>query len=244
MKITGNFALKPKNITVVLLAAGYGKRMRPLTEHTPKPLLKIGKHSLIEHHLIRLAKQGFKEIVINIAHLAEQFEPALGDGSNYGVNITYSDESKCGALETAGGLANAIPLINSDPFITVNADIWTDFDFRQLLEQPPQYAKLVMVSNPEHNPTGDFAMNPDEKLQEKSDGTSTALTYSGIAIYQKSVFKELPISKQALAPIFRQLIRKKHLDGLKLTGIWHDVGTPARLEEIQRNVDCKYNHHP
>lgn len=241
MSISGNSNLKPEDITVVLLAAGHGTRMRPLTNHTPKPLLKVGTRSLIEHHLVRLAAQGFKRIVINIAHMADQFEPALGDGSKYGLDIAYSNESESGALETAGGLVNAMPLIASDPFLTVNADIWTDFDLRELLVKSPLHARLVMVSNPKHNPTGDFELNADGLLCEKissnnSINNDSTLTYSGIAIYRKSVFKELSAGKQALAPIFRQLIKEKKLEGLKLAGKWQDIGTPERLNDLRLSV--------
>jgi len=151
-------SIRAENTTAVLLAAGHGKRMLPLTEQTPKPLLKIGEHALIEHHLFRLADLGFKNIVINIAYLADQISLALGDGSRYGLHIHYSDESASGALETAGGLKNALPLIKSDPFITVNADIWTDFDFTQLLLKSPESARLVMTENPPQHPDGDFVL--------------------------------------------------------------------------------------
>lgn len=226
--------------TVVLLAAGYGKRMRPLTDHTPKPLLKVGQHSLIEHHLFSLANQGFRKVVINIAHLAEQFKPALGGGENYGLSISYSDESASGPLETAGGLVNALPLITSDPFITVNADIWTDYQVKKLLQSPIECAKLVMVSNPDHNPDGDFALADNgmlvAKLTRANSTALNALTYSGMAIYHKSLFENLPAGKQALAPIFRELIQENRLEGTRLSGTWYDIGTPERLAELQQAV--------
>ncbi len=218
------------NTTVVLLAAGHGKRMLPLTKSTPKPLLTVGQHSLIEHHLKRISAQGFKHVVINIAHLAEQFPTALGDGQQYGLRIDYSDESQTGALETAGGLKNALTLIKSDPFITINADIWTDYDFSNLIKQPPQLAKLVMVDNPEHNPEGDFGLSDTGLLNNTAN---EKLTFSGIAIYHKTVFEKLEHGKQALAPIFHRLIDENALQGTKLMGEWQDIGTPERLEELR-----------
>lgn len=241
---------QPENITVVLLAAGRGKRMQPLTDHTPKPLLRVGKYSLIEHHLRRIAQQGFKHVVINIAHLASQIPQALGNGDQYGLSIQYSDESNGGALETAGGLKNAMPLIQSDPFIVINADIWTDFDNRHLLRSPLEYARLVMVDNPSHHSDGDFVLLDNGLLSdpciqarepaETDHKTQTApplprLTFSGIAIYRKRVFDSLSSGKQALAPIFRQLIAEGKLEGLKFSGEWRDIGTPERLEQLRAN---------
>lgn len=242
--------IEPNNTTVVLLAAGHGKRMMPLTENTPKPLLKVAGLSLIEHHIIKLARLGFINIVINVAYLADQIMSALGDGSAYGVNIRYSDESSSGALETAGGLKKALPIIQSDPFITVNADIWTDYDFTHLLDSPPALAKLVMVNNPEHNPDGDFSLGPTGTLLEPNqlannaqnislNNTSDAnktLTFSGIAIYRKAVIENLKEGKCPLAPVFKQLISQGKLDGVKHNGVWEDIGTPERLELLRDRV--------
>lgn len=226
----------PANTTVVLLAAGHGKRMLPLTQDTPKPLLKVGKHTLIEHHLYRLSSLGFRHVVINIAYLAQEFPNTLGDGRRYGLNIDYSDESQSGALETAGGLKKALPLIKSDLFITINADIWTDFDFTQLLNETPDYATLVMVENPAHNRDGDFTLNDHGALEYPDKATNNTLTYSGIALYQRTLIEQLDEGKHALAPIFRQLIQQQKLQGIKLTGVWHDIGTPERLQEIRKQV--------
>ena len=231
--------ITPEQVTVVLLAAGHGKRMRPLTTHTPKPLLKVGEHTLIEHHLMSISSQGFRNVVINIAHLAAQFEPVLGDGEKYGLHISYSDESDSGALETAGALVKALPLIKSDPFITINADIWTDYKVSQLLQDIPQYAKLVMVVNPEHNPKGDFELSDDGFLIDTPNESTlkplSKLTYSGMAIYRKHILANLGQGKQALAPIFRQLIAQRRLTGTKLIGEWRDIGTPERLEELRKD---------
>lgn len=219
------------NTTIVLLAAGHGKRMFPLTQHTPKPLLKVGKLTLIEHHLARISEMGFKHVVINTAYLAEQFPQTLGDGQRYGLNIEYSDESDTGALETAGGLKKALPLIRSDSFITINADIWTDYDFSQLLTTPVKQAKLVLVDNPKHNPKGDFHLHSDGTLSNKGNNM---LTFSGIATYQKNIFDHLDEGKQALAPVFRKLISQEKLEGIKHKGEWLDIGTPDRLQQLQQ----------
>ncbi len=224
----------PQNTTVVILAAGHGKRMLPLTAHTPKPLLKIGELTLIEHHLLRLAEYGFRDIVINVAYLAEMIIDHLGNGSKYGLNIRYSDESASGALETAGGLRNALPLIKSDSLITVNADIWTDFDFRLLLKDLPEFAKLVMYENPSHNLKGDFVLNDDGFLTiPQANTVNRSLTYSGIAIYQRKIIAELDQGKAALGPIFRKLISESKLQGQEFNGVWHDIGTPERLTELR-----------
>ena len=185
------------NITVVLLAAGRGIRMSPLTEKLPKPLLKVGDHSLIEHHLMRLKQQGFEKIVINLDYLGEQIHNCLGDGGQYGLCITYSDESDTGALETAGGLRHALPLIEGDRFIVANADIWTDYPFSNLADQPHDLAHLVMVDNPTHNQKGDFCFaakahsNEIGGLLVPSNSAQTSYTFSGIAAYHKRLFQHL-----------------------------------------------------
>jgi len=232
----------PENITAVLLAAGHGTRMLPLTANTPKPLLKVGNLSLIEHHITRLYKLGFRHIVINIAYLGEQIKQRIGDGDRYGVTIDYSDEQDTGALETAGGLKQAITLINSDPFIVINADIWTDFDFTTLLTPFPathqvtqtHLGRLVMVKNPEHNPEGDFALNSSGELSLESNSNHHKMTYSGIALYQKALFEQLPAGKKALGPVFKNLIKKQKLVGMEYQGAWLDIGTPERLAALNK----------
>ena len=231
--------ITPNNTTVLLLAAGHGKRMLPLTEATPKPLLKIGQFSLIEHHLIRLAGLGFKHVVINVAYLANQIIDTLGDGARYGLSIDFSDESSTGALETAGGIKKALAYIKSDPFITINADIWTDFDFTELLSANPEYATLVMVKNPPHNPSGDFVLDTDGALKNISqnddnvDKQQSAMTYSGIALYRQRFFDNIAETKSALGPLFRNYIAQQQLNGIVLDGQWFDIGTPDRLEHVR-----------
>lgn len=222
----------PTNTSVVLLAAGRGSRMRSLTETTPKPLLKVGPHTLIEHHLYRLQAQGFKQVVINLAYLGEQIRAHLGDGSRYGLRLSYSDESATGALETAGGLKQALPLIESDPFLVINSDIWTDFSFNSLLDPLEKSGRVVLVDNPEHNPLGDFGFEQNQ-LHEKSP---TKLTFSGIALYKKSLFSELGNGKHPLGPVLRSLIHNQNLEGIKYIGDWTDVGTPERLSELNKQV--------
>lgn len=226
-----NDSMKPINTSVVILSAGHGKRMLPLTKNTPKPLLKVGKLSLIEHHLLRLKDSGFENIIINIAYLGEQIRRKLGDGSRYGLSISYSDETDTGALETAGGLKAALPLISSDSFIVINADIWTDFDFSTLLKPLNSDARLVMVPNPEHNSNGDFGLSPNGKL---TNPAQSSYTFSGIAMYTKKLFTTLDSGKQALAPVFKSLITQDRLEGVLHTGLWMDIGTPERLNEINR----------
>ena len=222
-------AMTPETTSVVILSAGHGTRMLPLTKNTPKPLLKVGEKSLIEHHLTRLHKLGFSKIVINIAYLGEKIRSTLGDGSRYGLSIKYSDEANTGALETAGGLKAALPLIESDPFLVINADIWTDFNFDQLLTPLRTQARLVMVTNPPHNPAGDFSLSETGLLNDTKEAPTT---FSGIALYKKSLFNDLPAGKCALAPIFKSLIKQQLVEGIKYNGQWKDVGTPERLNEI------------
>jgi len=224
--------LTPQTTTVLILSAGHGTRMLPLTKNTPKPLLKIGDHALIEHHLIRLKQLGFHNIVINIAYLGQQIRAALGDGSDYGLSIEYSDEAETGALETAGGIKAALPLIQSNPFIVINADIWTDYDFNQLLSPLENMARLVMVQNPSHNPQGDFEISKSGAL---TNGVNNRHTFSGIAIYQKSMFERLERGKQALGPVFRSLIEHNKIEGQIYKGQWKDIGTPERLEKINQS---------
>jgi MurNAc alpha-1-phosphate uridylyltransferase len=223
----------PAATSVVLLAAGRGQRMRSLTEQTPKPLLKVAGISLIEHHLRSLESQGFRKIIVNLDYFGEQIIEQLGDGTQYGLSINYSDESRSGALETAGGLKKALPLINSDPFLVINSDIWVDCDFTKFLLPLTTLGRLVLVSNPSHNSSGDFALNQSGLLENCSQAR---LTFSGIALYRKSIFEGLIAGKQALAPIFRQLIAEQSLEGVRHHGAWTDVGTPERLQQLNQQL--------
>ena len=211
-----------------ILAAGRGERMRPLTDSIPKPLLMVGGEPLIVHTIRRLSAAGVSDLVINVSHLSDQIEASLGDGSQWGVRIDYSREKT--ALETAGGIINALPLLGDSSFILVNGDIWTDYDFSNLTKRPlaNSLAHLVMVSNPEHHPQGDFCLYHGRLVQEGGE----ALTYSGIGLYSPALFSDLPPGKRPLAPILRQAISGSQLSAEKFSGIWVDVGTPERLSEL------------
>lgn len=217
----------------MILAAGRGERLRPLTDETPKPLIKVAGKSLIEYHLENLAKAGFNEIVINTAWLAEKIHQQLGDGSRYGVNIQYSDEGE--ALETAGGIINALPLLDDEPFIVINGDIWCDFDFSALdistlqkLNEKIQ-CHLVLVKNPEHNQKGDFALQ-DCMIKNTGD---TMYTFSGIGIYNASFFIEQESGITPLAPIIRKKCQENLVSGQLHKGRWTDVGTLERLQDLE-----------
>jgi MurNAc alpha-1-phosphate uridylyltransferase len=211
----------------MILAAGRGERMRPLTDHTPKPLLKVGGKSLIVWHLERLAQAGFEEVVINHAHLGKQIEEALGDGSQYGLSITYSPEAA--ALETAGGIANALSLLGDAPFLVVNGDVFADIDFSALKLQAPNLAHLVMVDNPPQHPQGDFAISAG-KLAE--DGV-IRYTFSGIGIYHPQLFSQVNKGEAAkLAPLLRKSMAEGLVSAEHHQGVWHDIGTPERLAEL------------
>ena len=211
----------------MILAAGRGQRMRPLTDNTPKPLLKVGGKALIEWHIERLAKAGFKELVINHAYLGEQIEDALGDGARWDIEIHYSAEKI--ALETAGGIANALHLLGESPFLVVNGDVFTEINFSNLQLTDASLAHLVLVSNPSQHPQGDFALNGREvKLQGKS-----MLTFSGVGVYHPDLFKDVVRGKPAkLAPLLKTAMERGLVSGEHYQGVWHDIGTPERLEKI------------
>jgi len=198
--------------------------MRPLTDHTPKPLLQVGGKPLIVWHLQRLAAAGFKDVVINHAHLGEQIEAALGDGSKWGVHIQYSPEKI--ALETAGGIANAMPLLGNAPFLVVNGDVYTDIDFGALSLMPTYLAHLVMVDNPPQHAAGDFALSGGKLSVEGTE----KLTFSGVGIYQPSLFASVVRGDAAkLAPLLKTAMAQGLVSGSHHRGAWHDIGTPERL---------------
>jgi MurNAc alpha-1-phosphate uridylyltransferase len=205
--------------------------MRPLTDHTPKPLLKVGGKPLIVWHLERLVTAGFKDVVINHAYLGEQIEAVLGDGSQLGVRIQYSPEKI--ALETAGGIANAMPLFGDAPFLVVNGDVFTDIDFAALKLDAPNLAHLVMVDNPPQHVAGDFALSSG-KLSV--DGTEK-LTFSGVGVYQPSLFAEVVRGEPAkLAPLLKAAMAQGLVSGSHHQGAWHDIGTPERLQALDSQL--------
>ena len=206
----------------VILAAGFGTRLAPLTDHTPKPLIKIGETSLIERLIAHLASGGYRELVINLAWLGDQIETRLGDGTNYGVEILYSREPD-GALETGGGIAHALPLLGNQPFAVINADIATDYPFEQL-RLVSTFPHLVLVPNPDHNPNGDFSID-DGKL---SRTPPFPFTFAGIAAYHPAWFADRR-GRFALAPMLYEAAAQGHLSGEVFKGSWADIGTPERL---------------
>jgi MurNAc alpha-1-phosphate uridylyltransferase len=211
----------------MILAAGRGERMRPLTDRTPKPLLPVAGKPLIVWHLERLARSGFKEIVINHAHLGDQIEALLDDGSAWGVSIRYSVEPP-GALETAGGIANALPLLGNEPFLVVNGDIYCEWDstFAQQALGAGDLAHLVLVPNPEHHPAGDFALRTGRVV----DAGNPRHTFAGIGVYRPKLFAGVERGQPAkLAPLLRAAMASDQVGGELYEGRWIDVGTPERL---------------
>ncbi len=220
---------------VMILAAGLGTRMKPLTDTIPKPLLKVGGIPLIVWHIERLAHDGFTEIVINMAHLGYQIPQALGDGSQWGVNITYSDEQEEGGLESAGGIVKALPLLDDAPFLVINGDIWTDYDFQDHRKLPSGIlAHLILVPNPEHNPEGDFALDGNRVIDAK------AYTFSGIGYYAPKLFEGVPYGKSALAPLLRAAMKEGKVTGELYEGEWLDIGTPERLKLLNAQLMNRY----
>lgn len=217
----------------MLLAAGRGERMRPLTATTPKPLLRAGAHALIEYHLAALARAGIHDIVINHSWLGQQLVDTLGNGERYGVRISYSAEGEP-PLETAGGIIQALPLLGPAPFIVVNADIWTDYDFTQLPRTLSGKAHLVLVDNPAHHRGGDFALVASI-LRNAGD----KLTYSGIGVYSPALFAGMPPGVRPLAPILRSAIAQGEITGEWYRGQWWDIGTPERLQELDRFLQTR-----
>lgn len=216
-----------------ILAAGRGERMRPLTDHTPKPLLQAGGKPLIVWHLERLAAAGFKEVVINHAHLGAQIEQTLGDGARWGLNIQYSSEPP-GALETAGGIATALPLLDDQPFLVVNGDVYCDWDFNRARQLTAKTAHLVMVANPAHHTAGDFSLDGERVIHAHGEQT---LTYAGIAVFSPSFFAGVqPGTVMKLRPLLDAAIATGSLTGEHHTGRWVDVGTPQRLAELDQEL--------
>lgn len=213
----------------MILAAGRGERMKPLTDITPKPLLEVGGKPLIVWHIEKLANAGFKEIIINIAHLGYMIPEALGDGSKWGVKLHYSDEQKEGALESAGGIVKALSFFENEPFLVVNGDVWCDYEFNNAFELDDGIpAHLILVPNPEHNTKGDFAL----KNGMVTPSGDKKYTFSGIGYYSPSLFKWLEYGRRGLGDVLRDTILHDAVSGEIYNGVWRDIGTPERLEEI------------
>lgn len=215
----------------MVLAAGRGERMRPLTDETPKPLLEVGGKAIIVHLIEALVAEGFHELVINHSWHGQQIEQRLGDGAKFGASIAYSPEPE-GALETGGGIRRALPLLGSDPFLAVNGDIWTDFPFGNLPGALQSLAHLVLVNNPSHHPDGDFTL-AGTRVQ---DGEGERLTFSGIGVYRPELFEGETDERFALAPLLFGACRNGRVSGELYMGEWWDVGTPERLAMLDRHL--------
>lgn len=226
----------------MILAAGRGARMRPLTDRTPKPLLRVGEHRLIEHHLYRLAACGLTQVVINHAWLGEQIPAALGDGSRYGLDLHYSAEKE--ALETAGGLRAALPLLGDEPFLVMNGDVYTDWSpeqaqtaYQMLQDHPDALAYLWLVPNPPQHPQGDFSLTENGVVLPAGTNGQPTYTYSGIACFRPELVAELTVGEPAaLAPLLHAAIAQQKVLGEIYTGAWHDIGTPERLAAINTQL--------
>jgi N-acetyl-alpha-D-muramate 1-phosphate uridylyltransferase len=220
----------------MILAAGVGERMRPLTDHTPKPLLRVAGTPLIEHHLRRLAAAGIDEVVINVSHLAAQVMDYCGNGGTWGVTITYSQEDA--PLETAGGIIKALPLLGDAPFLVVNGDIWSDYPFQRLSTyslRPREQARLVMVENPPQHPGGDYQLDDNGWIRLLAAG-AVGCTYAGVGLYTGAFFAGVPAGKMPLRPLLDAAINGSALGGEWYGGQWQDVGTPERLRELDTKV--------
>lgn len=217
--------------SALVFAAGRGERMRPLTERTPKPLLEAGGKRLVEWQLEALARAGVRDVVLNLSHLAAQFPLALGDGSRWNLRIRYSEEGP-EPLETGGGMLRALPLLGTAPFIAVNGDIWTDFDFATLPEEPEGIAHLVLVDNPPQHPGGDFVLR-DGHVHDES---SPRLTFAGIGVYRPELLANATPGKFSMVPHLRAAMRRGAVSGTHFPGDWTDVGTPERLATLDRRL--------
>ena len=221
----------------MILAAGLGKRMQPLTANLPKPLLKVAGKTLIEHQIERLVAGGVSGIVINHFYLGGMIEELLGNGSKYGTSISYSREPI--RLETAGGIIKALPKLEDDCFIVTNADIWTDFDFSSLqaVDGVERLAHLVLVENADHNPHGDFYIDEKGRVHEDHSARDQRLTFSGISVMHKNLFKDFPIQPRSMVPLLQEAMLDDQVSGEVFEGMWMDIGTPERLREINSLAD-------
>ena len=217
----------------MILAAGRGERLRPLTLERPKPLLEVGGRPLIVHHLHALAMAGFRDVVVNLSWLGVQIREALGDGTRYGVNLRYSDEGP-EPLETGGGIFRALALLGPGPFVVLNGDVWTDYPYARLREllRPLDLAHLVLVPNPAHNPAGDFVLDRSRIV----DGAGERHTFSGIGVYRPELFAGCQDGVFRLAPVLRAAVRGGRVSGELFDGEWLDIGTPERLAALDARL--------
>ena len=220
----------------MILAAGRGERMRPLTDHTPKPLLPVAGKPLIVHHLEALRAAGIADLVINTGHLGERLPAALGDGRQWGVRIVYSPEPP-DALETGGGIFQALSLLGAEPFLVVNSDVWTDYPLTQLPTTPLGLAHLVLVNNPPHHSQGDFFLEDDNGRVGESG--IRRLTFSGISVLRPELFSGCAAGRFPLGPLLRRAIADGAVTGELHAGAWRDIGTPQRLAELDRELRAR-----
>ncbi len=216
----------------MILAAGRGERMRPLTDHCPKPLLEVAGRPLIEYTIQALVESGVERLVINHAHLGQRIVDRLGDGRRWGIPIHYSAEGP-GGLETAGGIRRALPLLGTEPFIVCNGDVWSEYPYARLTLPEGRLAQLVLVDNPAFHPEGDFAL-VDGRIACGPEAGHLRLTFSGIAIYSPALFEGLPPGRQRLAPLLVRAAADGLVGAEHYHGQWRDIGTPERLAELQR----------
>ncbi len=218
----------------MILAAGRGERLRPLTDDLPKPLIPVGGKPVIEWHLERLARAGFRDVVINLCHLGDKLRLALGDGRRWRLQLHYSNEADVpDALETGGGVVRALPLLGQSPFLLINGDIWCDYPVRRLRSMHCEHAHLVLVNNPEHNDNGDFHLAGGRVQQQGS----SKLTYSGIAVFHPGFFHHCKEERFSLVPLLREAMDDGRVTGEHYRGKWFDMGTPERLHLLRQTFD-------
>lgn len=212
----------------MILAAGHGKRMRPLSIKRAKPLLQVAGKSLIEHNLIALQQAGIEEVVINVHHHANDIMTTLGDGQRYGLHINYSHEQE-GLLGTGGGIAHALPLLGKEPFLLLSSDLWSDFPLRDLLLKPVSHAHLIMVNNPSFHPQGDYSLNPQGIINLPQQST---LTYASMGVFHPRLFDHHPDLPFDLSVVLTPAIEQGNVTGELFYGQWWNVGTPELLQQL------------
>ena len=223
--------MSDKQMRAMVLAAGRGERMGALTENCPKPLLQAGGKALIDYTLEALARAGIREVVINHAYLGDRIENHVANGDRFGLSVTYSPEPE-GALETGGGIMQALPLLGAEPFIAANADVFSDFDFRHLPANPAALAHLVLVPNPPHHAEGDFSLIDGRT----SEAGQPRYTFSGIGVYRAELWHRRRQGRFPLGPLLRETMGDGEVTGQLHTGIWSDIGTPSRLAELDATL--------
>jgi MurNAc alpha-1-phosphate uridylyltransferase len=222
----------------MVLAAGRGERMRPITDKIPKPLVPVAGKPLIVYHLEALARAGVRDVVINLAYRGSQIRDALGDGSAHGVRISYSDEGP-EPIETGGGIFKALPLLGPGPFMVVNGDVWTDFDFARMPAlESGAHALLIMVPNPPHVARGDFGLDGNDLIESETD----RYTYSGLGVYSAEFFAGCQPGKFPLLPLLKRAIAARRLRGQVYRGVWSDIGTPERLAALDAEIRSRGAH--